>query len=86
MSYIGRLPVKYPANVSIKVLNNNKSVYIEGPQVLKLALLFEVFLIIMSDESKQKSLLFENKKFKKFWGLARTQLADLFKEFLEDFV
>ena len=31
MSYIGRLPVKVPANVSIDISTDNKSVYVKGP-------------------------------------------------------
>ena len=31
MSYIGRLPIKIPSGVSIKLLNKNSIILIEGP-------------------------------------------------------
>ena len=31
MSYIGRLPVKVPANVSVNISTDKKIVYVEGP-------------------------------------------------------
>ena len=48
MSYIGRLPVKVPANVSIDISTDNKSVYVKGPLGSKQTLEIPVFLILMS--------------------------------------
>ena len=80
MSYIGRLPVKVPANVSIDISTDNKSVYVKGPLGSKQTFEIPGVSYDYSDESKQKiSVQIENKKFKKFWGLARTQVADLIK-------
>ena len=80
MSYIGRLPVKVPANVSIDISTDNKSVYVKGPLGSKQTSEIPGVSYDYSDESKQKiSVQIENKKFKKFWGLARTQVADLVK-------
>ena len=80
MSYIGRLPVKVPTNVSIDISTDNKSVYVKGPLGSKQTSEIPGVSYNFSDDSKQKiSVQIENKKFKKFWGLARTQVADLVK-------
>ncbi len=80
MSYIGRLPVKVPANVSIKISTDNKAVYVEGPLGSKQTSDIPGISYYYVDESKQKiAVQIENKKFKKFWGLARSQMSDIIK-------
>ena len=54
MSYIGRLPVKVPANVSIEISADNKSVYVKGPLGSKQTLKSQVYpMIILMSPSKR---------------------------------
>lgn len=80
MSYIGRLPVKVPANVSVNISTDKKIVYVEGPLGSKNTSSIPGVSYHYVDESNQKiKVQIENKKFKKFWGLARSQMADMIK-------
>ena len=76
MSYIGRLPIKIPSGVSIKVLNNNKIISIEGPHGSKTSPLIRGITYNYVEDSQQVFVISQSSKFKNFWGLARTLLSN----------
>jgi len=76
MSYIGRLPIKIPSGVSIKVLNNNKIISIEGPHGSKTSPLIQGITYNYVEDSQQVFVISQSSKFKNFWGLARTLLSN----------
>lgn len=76
MSYIGRLPIKIPSGVSIKVLNNNKIISIEGPYGSKTSPLIRGITYNYVEDSQQVFVISQSSKFKNFWGLARTLLSN----------
>ena len=76
MSYIGRLPIKIPSGVSIKLLNKNSIILIEGPYGSKTSSLIQGITYKYVEDSQQVFVIPQSPKFKNFWGLARTLLSN----------
>ena len=76
MSYIGRLPIKIPEEVSILVEKDNKSITVKGPHgELSVAEISGITYNTNLEETMLHVSL-EDKKYKRFWGLARTLVAN----------
>jgi len=76
MSYIGRLPIKVPSGVNIKLSNEDTSILIEGPYGSKTTSFIEGITYKYSEDSQQIFVLAKSSKYKNFWGLARTLLSN----------
>ena len=76
MSYIGRLPIKIPSGVNIKLSNENKVVSVDGPYGSKVTSVIKGVTYEYLKDSKQIFVVAENEKYKNYWGLARTLLSN----------
>ena len=76
MSYIGRLPIKIPEEVSVLVAKDNKSVTVKGPHGELSVVEISGITYNTDPEETMLHVSLEDKKHKRFWGLARTLVAN----------
>jgi large subunit ribosomal protein L6 len=76
MSYIGRLPIKIPEEVSILVEKDNKSITVKGPHGELSVAEISGITYNTNPEETMLNVSLEDKKYKRFWGLARTLVAN----------
>ena len=72
MSYIGRLPIKIPEEVSVSVSGDHKTVVVKGPCGELGSTEISGIRYKLDSEGSMLSVVLEDKKHKRFWGLART--------------
>jgi len=76
MSYIGRLPIKVPEGVQVFIAENNRSVLVKGPHGELNTEEINGIFYHMNPEGSAIHLSLEDKKYKRFWGLARTLVSN----------
>jgi large subunit ribosomal protein L6 len=76
MSYIGRLPIKIPEEVSILVEKDNKSITVKGPHGELSVAEISGITYNTNPEETMLHVSLEDKKYKRFWGLARTLVSN----------
>ena len=76
MSYIGRLPIKVPEGVQVFIAENNRSVLVKGPHGELNTEEINGIFYHMNPEGSAIHLSLEDKKYKRFWGLARTLVTN----------
>lgn len=76
MSYIGRLPIKIPEEVTVIISENNKNVVVTGPYGVLSILDISGISYSMDSDGSALHVSIEDKKYKRFWGLARTLVSN----------
>ena len=76
MSYIGRLPIKIPEEVSVSIAGDQKTVVVKGPCGELSSKEISGITYKIDSEGSALNVLLEDKKYKRFWGLARTLVAN----------
>jgi len=76
MSYIGRLPIKIPLGVNVDIGENQNTIKVSGPHgEFEMPVTPGIFYNL--DETQTALLLsISHPKYKKFWGITRTLLAN----------
>ena len=76
MSYIGRLPIKIPEEVSVSIAGDQKTVVVKGPCGELSSKEISGITYKIDSEGSALNVLLEDKKYKRFWGLARTLVSN----------
>jgi|TARA_B100000795_G_C22642288_1_gene376962 large subunit ribosomal protein L6 len=76
MSYIGRLPIKVPEEVQVFIAEDNKSVVVKGPHGELKSTDIAGISYHINPEGSALHVSLEDKKYKRFWGLARTLVSN----------
>jgi large subunit ribosomal protein L6 len=76
MSYIGRLPIKIPEEVSVSIAGDQKTVVVKGPCGELSSKEISGITYEIDSEGSALNVLLEDKKYKRFWGLARTLVSN----------
>lgn len=72
MSYIGRLPIKIPEEVNVVISADSKNVTVSGPYGELSASDISGVNYSLNSDGSALHVSIENKKYRRFWGLART--------------